>query len=343
MEMVFAFRFEWGKLRRSIVFDNFLYGSTTNGAYIAAGDVSGDGKADLITGAGSGSDIPQVLVNAFPAGWQPEQVHNFLAYDPGFQGGVRVGGVDANGDGRADIITAPGPGYQSEVKVFDAVDGTPITDLPSVYTGFVGGVYTNGNDLPIGPQYAPKFEALSSAISVDDKAPIDTVVADINAADAEGDNFVFSIDPNSGVVPFIIDENTGVIKVSETIDYDLQASYTFTILATDQPYSNVAAMSITIDVNKLSFGADTYQYSEPETRAVNSLIEDFSQKVIGGAFTGPLTYSLSGASYPFTVDSTTGQFRLAGPLDYETKTSYQLLLTVTNSLGESDTATLDIA
>ena len=47
-------------------FDGLLYGSSTNGAYVAAADVSGDGKANLITGAGSGSDTPLQGFPRFP-------------------------------------------------------------------------------------------------------------------------------------------------------------------------------------------------------------------------------------------------------------------------------------
>ena len=35
-------------------------------------------------------------------------VQDFFAYDQGFTGGVRVGVGDFNGDGSADIVTAPG-------------------------------------------------------------------------------------------------------------------------------------------------------------------------------------------------------------------------------------------
>src|SRR5262249_32894815 len=47
---------------------------------------------------------------------------DFLAYSPGFFGGVRVALGDVNGDGVLDIITAAGPGGAPHVEVFSGVD-----------------------------------------------------------------------------------------------------------------------------------------------------------------------------------------------------------------------------
>jgi CSLREA domain-containing protein len=66
------------------------------------------------------------------AGGQPQvsvfdstgtQIGHFLAFAPGFQGGVRTAVADVNGDGVPDIIVAAGPGGGPEVKV---VDGTKL-------------------------------------------------------------------------------------------------------------------------------------------------------------------------------------------------------------------------
>ncbi len=59
------------------------------GVFVAAGDVTGDGIAELITGAGPGGG-PHVRVwSLTPAGIV--EVTGFFAYHPAFPGGVRVG------------------------------------------------------------------------------------------------------------------------------------------------------------------------------------------------------------------------------------------------------------
>ena len=47
-----------------------------------------------------------------------EQLGQFLAYESGYTGGVRVATGDLNGDGVAEIITAPGKSHVPEIRVF---------------------------------------------------------------------------------------------------------------------------------------------------------------------------------------------------------------------------------
>jgi hypothetical protein len=67
----------------------FAYGMNfTGGVSVATADVNGDGKADIITGAGPGGG-PNV--KAFSGSNPASLLDNFFAYDPAFLGGVFVG------------------------------------------------------------------------------------------------------------------------------------------------------------------------------------------------------------------------------------------------------------
>ena len=64
--------------------------SFTGGVWVAAGDVNGDGKADIITGAGAGGG-PHVRVFTLAAdGHSFQPIGGFMAYAPEFKGGVAV-------------------------------------------------------------------------------------------------------------------------------------------------------------------------------------------------------------------------------------------------------------
>jgi len=68
----------------------------------------------IITGAGPGGG-PHVRV--FDSVGLPKS--GFFAYNENFRGGVKVAGGDVDGDGQDEIITGPGKGMESEIKVFD--------------------------------------------------------------------------------------------------------------------------------------------------------------------------------------------------------------------------------
>jgi hypothetical protein len=90
------------------------------GVWVAAGDVNGDGRADIITGAGRGGG-PHVKVFDGATG---ALLNERMAYDPVLRGGVTVAAGDVNGDGLADVITGAGVGGGPHVKVYNSSTAT---------------------------------------------------------------------------------------------------------------------------------------------------------------------------------------------------------------------------
>ena len=97
------------------------------GVSVATGDVTGDGRADIVTGAGAGGG-PHVKVfsgkDLFPttakmATTTPAAVRNFMAFDPTYRGGVTVAAGDLTGDGKAEIVIGKKSG-PAEVAVWDS-------------------------------------------------------------------------------------------------------------------------------------------------------------------------------------------------------------------------------
>jgi parallel beta-helix repeat protein len=116
----------------------------SGGVFVAAGDVDGDGRDDIVTGADAGGG-PHVRVLAIGAGFSTlRELSGFYAYDPAFTGGVRVAAGDLDGDGRAEIITGAGPGGGPHVQAVSRADDGALYLLSSFNAyapAFGGGVF----------------------------------------------------------------------------------------------------------------------------------------------------------------------------------------------------------
>jgi hypothetical protein len=131
--------------RTGVVYQSFMaYDSHfTGGVYVAVGDVTGSGHADIVTGAGP-TGGPHVEVWD---GLSFAKLSQFYAYDPRFTGGVRVAAGDVDGDHHADVITGAGPGGGPHVRVYSGADHHLITQYYAYDATYTGGVYVAAGDI----------------------------------------------------------------------------------------------------------------------------------------------------------------------------------------------------
>lgn len=113
------------------------------GVRVAASDVNGDGKADIITGAGPGGG-PNVSILS---GANGSVLSSYFAYDPRFTLGINVAAGDVNGDGVSDVVVGADQGGGPNVVAFSGTDNSTIQNFFAFDPRFIGGVRVSTADV----------------------------------------------------------------------------------------------------------------------------------------------------------------------------------------------------
>ena len=142
------------------------------GVRVAAGDVNGDGKDDIVTGAGPGGGPNVRVFNASDL----RILTQYNAFDPSFTGGIYVAAGDVNGDGTADIVAGPGDNSVAIISIRDSRTG-----LVTPLNVFDIGVIANPDPLP--PSDSDVLNASSGLAS--ELGGIRVAVADLAASGAK--------------------------------------------------------------------------------------------------------------------------------------------------------------
>ena len=178
----------------------------------------------------------------------------------------------------------------------------------------------------------------------------------VGATDADNtDTLTYSLSgTDSG--SFGIDTSNGQLKTSVALDYEMKTSYSVTVGVSDGTDSD--SITVTINVTNVNeapaFPATTATRSVAENTAANTNIgaavaatdPDITATNTdadpGDTTADALTYSLSGTdAASFDIVSTSGQLKTKAALDYETKTSYTVTVTASDT-ALSDTITVTI-
>ncbi|MDB5311808.1 MAG: Cadherin domain protein [Gemmataceae bacterium] len=126
------------------------FGSFTGGVNVSAGDLTGDGKAEVVASPDAGGGPRLVIYRG--GDFQP--IASFMGMDDAnFRGGVRTAVADVNHDGHPDLVVAAGLGGGPRVAIFDGttpLSGSPtklVNDFFALDPSLRNGVYVAAGDV----------------------------------------------------------------------------------------------------------------------------------------------------------------------------------------------------
>ncbi|XP_030383915.1 protein dachsous [Scaptodrosophila lebanonensis] len=203
---------------------------------------------------------------------------------------------------------------------------------------------------------APEFEHEVYHANVMEVADPGTSVLQVIARDRdEGSNsalnYALADTPETHAQWFQIDAHTGLITTRSHIDCETEPVPQLTVIATDRghpPLSSTATVLVTIhDVNDNEpiFDQSFYNVSVAENEPMGRCILKVSASDPDCGVNAMVNYTL-GEGFKhlteFEVRSASGEICIAGPLDYEKRSSYEFPVLATDRGGLSTTAMIKI-
>ena len=184
------------------------------------------------------------------------------------------------------------------------------------------------------PASAPVFTEGTTAIrtvaeNTASGANIGTAVA---ATDADNDTLTYTLG-GTDAASFSIVSTSGQLQTNAALDYETKRSYAVSITVSDTKLT--ASIDVRINVTNVN-EAPSFTDGTSTTRTVAE--NTASEQNIGSAVAATdvdadttLTYTLSGAdAASFSIISTSGQLQTSAALDFETKRSYSVRITVSD-------------
>ena len=182
----------------------------------------------------------------------------------------------------------------------------------------------------------PHFRHPSYRTELIENNYVGAVVLRVNASDDDdGDNAVvrYSLRDGAG---FEIDEDSGVIKATESFDREAAARHRFFVVAGDRgrPASRSSSAEVVVDIVDVNderprFERPSYALSVPENSPAGTAVGTVKAADPDGSPFDHVTYTT--ASTVFGVDRDTGRITTLQPLDREVVPVYSLTVVATDS------------
>ena len=233
--------------------------------------------------------------------------------------------------------------------------------LPNLPTNHSGYVLTKSNEFPLQIYSAinapPVFtEGENTTRSIAENTEIGSNIGSaVTATDANNDTLNYTLS-GTDVASFSINNSTGQLQTTVALDYETKDTYSVIITVSDGILTD--NIDVTINITDIDETTTDVKDDTPNNAPVftdgESTTRSVAENTGSGVNIGPpvsatdedkdtLNYSLGGTdASSFSIGSTNGQLRTDAALDYETKTSYSVIITVADGNTGSDTISVTI-
>ena len=338
----------------------------TKTTYTVAVTVSDGTLTDTITVTINVTDIDETIPNRAPVFTEGSSTTRSVAENTG--SGVDIGSsvsaTDADGDtltytlGGTDAASFGIFSTSGQLQTKAALDyetKTTYTVAVTVSDGTLTDTITvtiNVTDIDETiPNRAPVFTEGSSttrSVAENTGSGVD-IGSSVSATDADGDTLTYTLG-GTDAASFGIDRTTGQLRTKVPLDYEAKTTYTVTVTVSDGTLTDTITVTINVtDIDEtIPNRAPVFTEGSSSTRSV---AENTGSGVdIGTAVSAtdadgdPLTYTLGGTdAASFNIVSTSGQLQTKAALDYETKTTYTVAVTVSDgTLTDTITVTINV-
>ena len=246
------------------------------------------------------------------------------------------------------IVNTSGQLKTSEALDFETKSSYAVTVSVSDGKGGSDSIGVTISVTDVNENRAPVFtDGENTTRTVAENTAADTNIGiAVAATDADNDTLTYTLS-GTDAASFAIVNTSGQLKTSEALDFETKSSYAVTVSVSDGK-GGTDSIGVTINVTDVNENrAPVFTDGENTTRTVAENTAADTNIGIAVAATDAdndtLTYTLSGTdAASFAIVNTSGQLKTSVTLDFETKSSYSVTVSVSDDNGGSDSISVTI-
>jgi hypothetical protein len=185
------------------------------------------------------------------------------------------------------------------------------------------------NDPPVSPD--------TMSFTINENVPSGTKVGKISVSDVDSPSLTFTMIDIKPLNHFQLYPSTGDIIVNGNIDFETASLYHLTVQVSDTYSKSTTLVDIHVaNMNDHSPQLDdSFHIDVQENTSIGTIIKTISASDIDN---DPLFYTLTfqTATVPFAISRHTGEIWINDTVDYETKSLYSSVITVTDGLHQEE-------